>query len=552
MRQTVQGEWTVSTAAEALRSGDVTSVELVQEAQARADRLDPILGTYLARFDDASLEAAKQRDDELASGIDRGPLHGIPVGVKDIITTVEGPTTAQSLVLKSGWGDRTDAPVVARLRAAGAVIVGKTTTMEFAIGLPDPEKPFPLPRNPWNTGAWTGGSSSGTANGVAAGLFMAGLGTDTGGSIRVPAAYCGITGLKPTFGRVPKSGCVPLGYSLDHIGPMARSAWDCAAMLGVLAGHHPDDPTASREPVPDYTTELDGSLTGVRVGMVRGAAADLEPSLVDQFDSAVEQLGSAGARVVEVSLAERYRLMRAASLITSRTEAFGYHRDTLGPRWDDYGRPTRQVLALGALVSGSDYVAAQQMRIELRRWLEQLFAELDVIVMPTTLTAAPSYGDLDVRLSFLTSMTSAWNLTGLPALSVPIGFTAEGLPTSMQIVGRPFEEAAVLGVGHAYQQLTDWHLRVPPLAAEHEAMCTVPESHRASGGAATDAPESSSTLDRGRDVPTSAEVRQIGAALSGVRIEPGEDELSAMALSARDLTASIALVRSSALLDRPS
>ena len=188
-------------------------------------------------MDASALDEARQADADFANGIDRGPLQGIPLGIKDIIATDNAPTTAQSLVLDPTWGDQGDAPVVARLRAAGAVITGKTSTMEFATGLPDADKPFPVPRNPWNTDHWPGGSSSGTGAGVAAGLFLGGLGTDTGGSIRGPAAYCAISGLKPTFGRVPKSGCVPLGYSLDHIGPMARSARDCAAMLQIIAGY---------------------------------------------------------------------------------------------------------------------------------------------------------------------------------------------------------------------------------------------------------------------------------------------------------------------------
>ena len=219
---------TLAGAAAALRAGTVSSVELTLASIERADRFDEQLGTYVCRADGPALEAAKQADAELEAGRDRGPLHGIPVGIKDIVATAGLPTTAQSLVLDRRWGERGDAVVVARLRAAGAVITGKTTTMEFAIGLPDPTKPFPLPRNPWAPDRWAGGSSSGTANGVAAGIFWAGIGTDTGGSIRMPSALCGITGLKPTFGRVPKSGVVPLSWSFDHVGPMARTARDCA------------------------------------------------------------------------------------------------------------------------------------------------------------------------------------------------------------------------------------------------------------------------------------------------------------------------------------
>jgi aspartyl-tRNA(Asn)/glutamyl-tRNA(Gln) amidotransferase subunit A len=218
---------TLTDAAMALREGTVTSVALTEAAIAAADAADETVGTYLTRFNEYALERAATADAELARGEDRGPLHGIPFGVKDILAMAEGPTTAQSLILDRSWGAGKDAPTVARVKAAGAVITGKTTTMEFACGIPDATKPFPIPRNPWNLDTWAGGSSSGTGSGVAAGMFLAGLGTDTAGSIRIPAAFCGVSGLMPTFGRVPKSGCVPLGYSLDHVGPMARSARDC-------------------------------------------------------------------------------------------------------------------------------------------------------------------------------------------------------------------------------------------------------------------------------------------------------------------------------------
>ncbi|MCA9847480.1 MAG: amidase, partial [Dehalococcoidia bacterium] len=222
---------TITEAGEAIRAGKLTSLELTEACLERADYLDGRLGVFITRMTDTALAAAKQADADFAAGVDRGPLQGIPIGVKDIIATKDAPTTAQSMVLDPAWGEGQDAPVVARLREAGAVIVGKTSTMEFAIGMPDASKPFPVPRNPWNPETWPGGSSSGSGAGVAAGLFLGALGTDTGGSVRIPAAFCGITGMKQTHGLVPKAGCAPLGYSLDHIGPMTRSARDAAAML---------------------------------------------------------------------------------------------------------------------------------------------------------------------------------------------------------------------------------------------------------------------------------------------------------------------------------
>src|SRR5579859_7957822 len=307
----------VQEAAARLRTGELTSVELTAAVYQRADEFDARVGTYLARFDDQALGTAALADKELAAGVDRGPLHGIPVGVKDILAAREGPTTAQSLILDPAWGAGKDAPIVKRLRDAGAVITGKLTTMEFAIGMPDPTKPFPIPRNPWDLRTWPGGSSSGTGSGIAAGMFLAGIGTDTGGSIRIPAAFCGVSGLMPTFGRVPKSGCTPLGYSLDHVGPLARSAWDCAAMLGVLAGYDPSDPDCADVAVPSYVDQLDGSLAGLRLGVVRENhfPADGDPALPGAFEAALKALESLGATLVEVTL-PLYPEMSVAMMVT--------------------------------------------------------------------------------------------------------------------------------------------------------------------------------------------------------------------------------------------
>src|SRR6201996_8451879 len=243
---------TLTDAAVGIREGRTTSVELTELALRMADALDQELGVYLCRFDDYALDRAAAADRDLANGVDLGLLHGIPIGLKDIIAMAEGPTTAQSLVLDEAWGRGRDAIVTERLKAAGAVITGKLTAMEFAIGAPDLEKPFPVPRNPWDPERWAGGSSSGAGSAVAGGLVLGAIGTDTGGSIRCPAAFCGVSGLLPTFGRVPNAGCVPLGYSLDHIGPLARSARDCGAILGAISGPDDRDPYAVERPVPDF------------------------------------------------------------------------------------------------------------------------------------------------------------------------------------------------------------------------------------------------------------------------------------------------------------
>jgi aspartyl-tRNA(Asn)/glutamyl-tRNA(Gln) amidotransferase subunit A len=462
---------TITEVAAALRGGELTSVALTRAMFERADRLDPKLGVYLHRMDASALDEARQADADLANGVDRGPLQGIPLGVKDIIATDNAPTTAQSLVLDPTWGDQGDAPVVARLHAAGAVITGKTTTMEFATGLPDPDKPFPVPRNPWNTDHWPGGSSSGTGAGVAAGLFLGGLGTDTGGSIRGPSAYCAISGLKPTFGRVPKSGCVPLGFSLDHIGPMARGVRDCAALLQVIAGYDRSDPTCRDVPVPDYLAALTGSLAGLKIAVERKNHTRVEgvlPEAVDAFERAVAVLEQSGARTIEVVI-PHFKEIAFAGRVQSRSEAAAYHMLDMRTRWQDYGIHTRDAVAQGALYSASDVVQAQRVRAYGKKAIGELMRPFDVLVTLSRGSGAPAVEGLTMEsYAQKPSFTPIWNCLGLPALCIPIGFTNDGLPLSLQIVGKPFDEATVLRVGDAFQQATDWHRQLAPLVMEAE------------------------------------------------------------------------------------
>lgn len=459
----------IAEAAAALRAGELTSVELTTACIETADRLDAELGVFLHRTNDTALAAAKQADADLAAGIDRGPLQGIPFGIKDIFATDDAPTTAQSLVLPSSWGDRGDAPFVARVRARGAVLLGKTSTMEFALGLPDPTKPFPVPRNAWDRTRWAGGSSSGNATGVAAGLFLGSIGSDTGGSIRLPSAFCGITGLKPTFGRVPKSGTVPLAWSLDHVGPMARTARDCAQILSVIAGFDPSDPLCVDEPVADYEAALDGSLGGVRIGVDRadhtaGALVPPNDDALARFEEAVAALADAGAELVDVSV-DTYAALNEASSITLFGESFDYHREWLRTRWDDYGSLSRQMLTFGAFFSAADYVQAQRVRRHARAKADELLATVDAVVMLTAGAGAPPADGLDfVSALGLPVYTAAWNGLGLPVLSVPIGFGDDGLPIGMQIAGAAFDEAAVLRIGDAFQTVTEHHRAVPSAA----------------------------------------------------------------------------------------
>jgi aspartyl-tRNA(Asn)/glutamyl-tRNA(Gln) amidotransferase subunit A len=460
---------TLTETAAALRSGAVTSSELVEETIARADALDEQLGVYITRFDDTARTKAAEADVDFAAGIDRSPLQGIPLGIKDILAATEGATTAQSLVLDRAWGEGRDAIAVQRLRAAEAIVIGKVTTMEYACGLPDPDKPFPLPRNPWNTDTWPGGSSSGTGAGVAAGLFLAGLGTDTGGSIRIPAIFCGVSGLMPTFGRVPNAGCVPLGYTLDHIGPLARSARDCGVILAAISGGDARDPYAVDRPVPQGLTEIDGSLAGLRIGLEREhhlGLDDEDPAVADAFETAVGVLSELGATVVEVALPHHGEVM-AAAMVTCMSEALAYHTIDLRERPQDFVRSNRSMLPLGACFSGADYVQAQRVRRVAQRSLAAVFADVDVIAMPAASRVAPQYdrlleaGTMEVLQGV---HTMYWDAVGNPALVIPMGFNADGLPLSLQLAGGPFEEDRLVQVGDGYQRVTDFHLRVPPIA----------------------------------------------------------------------------------------
>jgi aspartyl-tRNA(Asn)/glutamyl-tRNA(Gln) amidotransferase subunit A len=462
---------TISAASVALRRGEVSSVSLTETALKRADTHDERLGVFVTRYRDAALSAASRADEDFRSGRDRGPLQGIPLGIKDIVSTSEGPTSAQSLVLDPAWGDgQGDAPVVTRLRGSGGVIVGKTTTSEFAIGLPDPSKPFPIPRNPWDLSRWPGGSSSGTASGVSAGFFLGGLGTDSGGSIRLPSAFSGVTGLKPTYGRVPKAGVVPLGYSFDTVGPLARSARDVALLLRAIAGSDPADPTADARAVPDYVAALTGDLSGLRIGvdrLARVAGEGADDALASLLEAALVALEEAGAVLVEVTL-PFYAELTTATYAGFNSEALAHHTPDLRSRWSEYGPSTRTTIARSAFLTASDYVQIQRVRRVGQRALAQVFKDVDLLATPTTSVAAVTFESLEdpERLwhSLLSRVhTGVWNAVGNPAIAVPIGFNAEGLPLSLQLAGRPFDESLVLRAADAYQQRTSWHLRQPAI-----------------------------------------------------------------------------------------
>lgn len=456
---------TISDAAAALRAGTVTAVELTSAALRRVTEQDGALGAFVTVLTGPALTAAAAADADFAAGVDRGPLQGIPLAVKDIISTEDAPTTANSRVLDPAWGGGVDAPVVARLRRAGAVVIGKSTTSEFACGLPDPTKGFPLPRNPWDLAYTASGSSSGTGIAVTTGMVLGGLGTDTGGSVRGPASVTGHTGLKVTFGRVPKNGVVPLAYSLDSVGPMARSALDCALLLETIAGHDPGDPHAAWRPVPAYSETLDGDVRGLRVGVARGYFLDhpgVDPEIRDAVLTAAGELQAAGAVLVDVEIPWAAEAQDANN-VTWLGEAFAYHREDLVHRWADYGASTRDVLARAVFHSAADYTEAQRVRAVFRAEVARVFRGVDVLVTPTFAEPVTRIAATDMDRVFTgRNLVAQWNLTGQPAVSIPCGVDGSGLPIGLQVIGAPFDEATVLTVADAYQRRTGWHLRVPP------------------------------------------------------------------------------------------
>jgi aspartyl-tRNA(Asn)/glutamyl-tRNA(Gln) amidotransferase subunit A len=353
---------------------------------------------------------------------------------------------------------------VRKLREAGAVLIGKLGLYEFAIGFPDATTGFRIPKNPWDLTRTPGGSSSGTAAAIAGGIILGGLGTDTGSSIRGPSAHTGISGMKPTFGRVSKEGCVPLSYSLDHVGPMARTARDCALMLQVLAGFDELDPCAADVGVPNMLDQADGVVSGVRIGVPRDYGFDvpeLDAEVSQAVLNAVDCLATAGAVVVDVVIPHA-DVARSVQRAIMYSEAFAYHEADLQSRPDAYGRHTRQQIRQGAFYTAADYVQAQRVRALIDAEVRTAFAGVDVLVMPTMPSvAAPLEGyDADALLR-QPNFTAIWNLTGLPAMSICCGFSDVGLPIGLQIVGKPFDEPMIFKVADAYQRVTDWHTRIP-------------------------------------------------------------------------------------------
>ena len=443
------------------RKRELSPVDVTRALLARIEKLDPALHAFVTLTADRALDDARAAEAALRSG-DQRPLLGIPVAHKDIYLTRGIRTTAGSALLAE-WIPDEESTAVRRWREAGTVLLGKVITHEFAFGIQFPGHRFPAARNPWNLDHVPGGSSSGSGAALAAGLVTGATGSDTGGSIRGPAAFCGIVGLKPTYGRVSRAGVMTLSWTLDHTGPMARTVEDCAYLLQAMAGHDAADPASSPLPVGDYLATLRRGVGGVRIGVPRNYFFEgVDAEIQHAFHEALETLRRLGAEVRDV----RIPSLHAAHsfLLILMAEAFAYHERDLRERPELYGEVLRERLLTGALVTASEYTQAQRIRAEICRETAEMLREVDVLATPTTPKPATSFAVAhDPELGFPRSNMAPFNLTGLPTLALPCGFSASGLPLSLQLSGRPFEEATVLRVGHAYERATAWHTRRPPV-----------------------------------------------------------------------------------------
>jgi amidase len=449
-----------------IQSRELSSVEVTQAQFARIDKVDGALKSYVRTMNDSALAEAARADAELARGELRGPLQGVPVGVKDLCWT-QGVPTAAGMTLYKDFVPTEDGTVVRKLREAGAVILGKLQLTESAYADHHPSVSPPV--NPWNAAHWPGVSSSGSGVATAAGLCYGSLGTDTGGSIRFPSAANGLTGLKPTWGRVSRYGAFELAATLDHIGPMTRSAADAGAMLGAIAGADAKDPTASLLPVPDYLADTAKGLAGLRVGIdTRWATEGVDAPTRAVFDAAVAAVKSLGAEVREVRFPDPVQIIEDWFPLCGM-EAAVVHEKTYPSRKDMYGPAVAGLVELGLAQRGVDYQKIVLRRHDFSGKVRAMFQDIDLLLIPATGIASPTMermAQMGVDAELMAAMlryTCPFDMTGSPTITLPGGFTPAGMPVAFQFVARHFDEALLVRAGAAFQQATDWHRRHPAL-----------------------------------------------------------------------------------------
>lgn len=454
---------TIAEASRKLAAKAVSPVELTRECLDRIDRLNPTISAFITVTGERALADARAAEDRLMRNSRRSALDGIPIAHKDLLDTAGIPTTAHSRVLKDNVPS-SDATVVRRLADAGTVMVGKLATLEFALAGPSFDLPWPPARNPWNPDYFTSGSSSGTAAAVAAGMILGGTGTDSGGSIRVPAALCGISGIKPTFGRCSRTGVIPLAHSLDHVGPMAWTAEDCALLLQEMAGFDAADRMSADVVVPDFSASIGKRLKGMRVGVIRHfheVDYPVSDETATSISGCIDVLKSGGAEISDATLSSLAEYS-AVSRIIMHAEAAAYHEQTLRRRFLDYGERLRNRLLLASLLTSNDYIQAQRRRRELCTGFAQVMRNFDVVITAASAGEAPLMQDVGPWDGIeKPNFVAPWNVTGYPAIVTCMGFGPKGLPLSLQIGGRPFAEATLFQVAAHLERSTSWRQSRP-------------------------------------------------------------------------------------------
>lgn len=455
---------TIAEAAKKIAARQLSPVELTQAYLQRINALEPQVNAFITLTADRALDQARVAEREIAAGHLRGPLHGIPFGLKDLYATAGILTTGHSRVCANHVPTE-DAATVAKLYGAGALLVGKLSTCEFAHGAPAFDAPWPPARNPWNAAHFTGGSSSGSGAAVAAGFLPVAMGSDTGGSVRIPAAMCGTVGLKPTYGLVSRRGVTPNSFSFDHCGPLTWTVEDCAIVLNVIAGHDSRDPASARRPVPDYRAALTGDVRGLRIGVVRHFWEEdikTDPEACAAMDAALEVMRGLGASVETVRMrpCQSYTDIK---VVIAGTEIFAVHQRDLIARARDFGANFLVQTLAGCLFQSVDYVQAQRERRIVLQEMEGIYANYDVLVT-TSSSPAPRLDHYSTLNAWVKpNVQAVFSVTGGPAIAICNGYTASGLPLSMQIAGRPFDEGTVLRMADAYEKATPWRKRRPQL-----------------------------------------------------------------------------------------
>lgn len=458
---------TLAAASQLIAARKISPVELTRSCLERIERLDGTLSAFITVTSDRALADARSAEARIVRNGPRSPLDGIPIAHKDVLDTAGIPTTAHSRLLQHNV-PAGDAAVVARLAEAGTVLLGKLATLEFALAGPSFDLPWPPARNPWNPRHFTSGSSTGTAVAVAAGMILGGTGTDTGGSIRGPAAACGTSGIKPTYGRCSRTGVVPLAPSLDQVGPMAWTAQDCALLLQQMAGYDASDRASADVPVPDFSARIGKSVRGMRVGVIRHFHETDFPAddpVLRAIEAGIDILRREGAEIRDVILSPLSDYS-AANKIIMNCEAAAIHEHSLRARFGDYGERMRYRLVLAGMLSAGDYLQAQRRRRQLGLEMAEAMRSVDVVITATAASEAPVMDEVPLWDGLeKPSFTVPWNLTGYPAIAVRMGFGARDLPISVQIGGRAFEEATLFQVAHLLETATPWLEIRPKLRA---------------------------------------------------------------------------------------